>query len=107
MSGTCLVTGASGFVGRAVCARLDLQRIPYVRANRDCAEPCDICDPANVERLFQTNGIETIIHLAAMLPSACRVDPSGAARVNVLASIHLLEAAVRFRVRWFVFGSSL
>ena len=102
-----LVTGAQGFLGRAVRAQ-----VPSIGTDL----PCDITDPAAVAGLFRAESaesvesvesIDTVIHLAGVLPSVCRADPGLAARVNVMGGINLLEAAVRAGVRRVVFGSSI
>jgi UDP-glucose 4-epimerase len=48
-----------------------------------------------------------VIHLAGMLPSACRRNPAEATRINVLGGANLLEVAARAGVQRFVFGSSI
>jgi nucleoside-diphosphate-sugar epimerase len=57
--------------------------------------------------VFESRAIETIIHLAAILPTAAQRDPVRATRVNVLGSLNVLEMAREFGVRRVVFGSSL
>jgi nucleoside-diphosphate-sugar epimerase len=94
-----LVTGAQGFLGRAVCA----QQSSAIGTDL----PCDITDRAAVDGIFRGQAFDAVIHLAGRLPSACRADPGLAARVNVMGSLNLIEAAVQARVRRFVFGSSI
>jgi len=94
-----LVTGARGFLGRAVCAL----HSPSIGTDL----PCDITDRAAVDELFRGQAFDAVIHLAGLLPSACRADPALAARVNVMGSLNLIEAAIRAGVRRFVFGSSI
>ena len=102
-----LVTGANGFVGRKVCARLERESLAFIGIDRRGTEPCDIADAEAVRRLFRAHPIGTVIHLAALLPSACRRDPAEATRVNILGSANLLETAAEFRAKRFVFGSSI
>jgi nucleoside-diphosphate-sugar epimerase len=45
--------------------------------------------------------------LAAVLPTAAQRDPVRATQVNIVGSLNVLELARRFRIRRFVFGSSL
>ena len=98
-----LVTGAAGFLGRYLCARLREEKISHVGIDRDS---CDIRDASAVAQVFRTHPIDAVIHLAAVLPSAARLDPAHATSVNIQGSLHLLEAAARAGVRRFVFGSS-
>ena len=98
-----LVTGAAGFLGRYLCAHLRSERLAYIGIDRDT---CDIRDASAVAQLFRTNQIDSVIHLAAVLPSAAQLDPAHATSVNIQGSLHLLEAAARSGVSRFVFGSS-
>jgi len=115
-----LITGARGFIGRAVC-RL-LQREGYEVIGVDCAADSgtaahlpserelvlDITDAEQLRALFQSRAIGGIIHLAAILPTAAKRDPVLATRVNVQGSLNVLEMAREFGVRRrVVFGSSL
>jgi nucleoside-diphosphate-sugar epimerase len=109
--GMTLVTGADGFIGRRVVACLRARGEEYIASDLGgceivTSEACDITDPAAVAKLFATHSIESVIHLAAILPSACRVNPELATRVNIVGSLNLLEAAARAKVRRFVFSSS-
>jgi UDP-glucose 4-epimerase len=113
-----LVTGGRGFIGRAV-AKL-LQRTGYSVVSLDVAAPADVRDPESVrdvmcdvsnadqlQRVFETERIGGIIHLAAILPTAAQREPLRATQVNVDGSVHLLEMARLFSVPRMVFGSSL
>jgi nucleoside-diphosphate-sugar epimerase len=109
--GATLVTGAAGFIGRRVVACLRAQGEECIASDLEACEivpsdACDITDPAAVAKLFETHSIERVIHLAAILPSACRVNPELATRVNLVGSLNLLEAAAGAKVRRFVFSSS-
>jgi len=100
------VTGANGFVGRNVCARLERESLAF-GIDRRGTEPCDIADAEAVRRLFRAHRIDIVIHLAALLPSACRRDPAEATRVNILGSANLLETAAEPGAKCFVFGRSI
>ncbi len=112
-----LVTGAAGFVGRAVAALLkrSAQRVVLLdqvleSETKDqslCSVACDITDTNSLRRVFEKGPIGGIIHLAAILPTAASSDPVRATEVNVTGSLNLLELAREFRVSRFVFGSSL
>ncbi len=115
--GAILITGAGGFVGRAVATRLQqtgkrlvlLDRSGQANDNSTAFTEiaCDICDAEGLRRVFGAQRITAIIHLAAILPTAAAKNPSQATQVNVIGSLNLLEIARAFNVRRFVFGSSL
>jgi len=68
---------------------------------------CDLSDVKAISALFREHSIDTVIHLAAVLQSQARVDPALATRVNIDATLCLLELAVQARVGRFVFASSV
>lgn len=80
-------------------------------AENDCESKreilCDIGDASQLNRVFESERVGGIVHLAAVLPTAAQRDPLRATRVNVGGSLNLLEMAQRFGVRRVVFGSSL
>ena len=109
-----LVTGARGFIGRAVVKLLQREGYPVLGLDRtDSAESdggqiaMDITDGEQLRKLFQGRAIAGIIHLAAILPTAAQRDPVRATEVNVRGSLNVLEMARQFGVRRVVFGSSL
>lgn len=113
-----LVTGAEGFLGRAVTRLLErsgrrvialdsLAAPSNPAAESTTALRCDIREQTDLESIFAERQIGAIIHLAAILPTAAQRDPVRATEVNVLGSLNLLELGRRFGVRRFVFGSSL
>jgi nucleoside-diphosphate-sugar epimerase len=109
---TVLVTGGSGFVGRATGKALLHAGYRVISAdialvNGAESVVCDITDPAQVRNLFHSEHIDAVVHLAAILPTAAQRDPLRATQVNVRGSLNLLDAVKEFGVRRFVFGSSL
>jgi nucleoside-diphosphate-sugar epimerase len=115
-----LVAGGRGFIGRSVCALLEQKgyRVLSVDQANDHAPHfnsarshrnlhCDLADSAQVRKLFATESVDGIIHLAAVLPTAAERDPLLATRVNIGGSVNLLEMARQFAVLRFVFASSL
>ena len=113
-----LVTGAEGFLGRALVRLLEHsdQRVialdssePAVSEEQSTATKlrCDITDQQQLEKVFRDYEIGSVVHLAAILPTAAQRDPVRATRVNVVGSVNLLELARQFGVARFVFGSSL
>ncbi|MCS7222374.1 MAG: NAD(P)-dependent oxidoreductase [Anaerolineae bacterium] len=121
-----LVTGAQGCIGAWVIYRLvtagyqpfafDLDPTP--RRLRLIATPeeiervhfvaGDITDGDHLMHIVLTQRITHIIHLAALQIPACRADPLLGARVNVLGTLNVFEAARRLRdqVQRVVYASS-
>ena len=124
-----LVTGGAGFIGshlsEALLAR-DCQVLvldnfddfydPAIKHSnlRHCLDDSrfklihgDIRDPSVLESLLADGGFDVIVHLAAkagVRPSIA--DPVGYYDVNVSGTVSLLEAAHKFAVPKFIFGSS-
>jgi UDP-glucuronate 4-epimerase len=112
-----LVTGAHGCIGTWVVRRLvadgadvtafDLDESPRRwRLAMSAAEIAavrrvrgDIADLAALERALDQHAIDRVIHLAALQVPFCRADPPLGARVNVLGTVNVLEAARRRRDR--------
>lgn len=106
----CLVTGASGFVGRTLCRQLQKQGI-RVRAllRVDIPGPWDEVAKGDLTSLTQQDkaiftGIDTIFHLAAI--SHRKASPEQYQRVNVEASYQLAELALENGVKNFIYVSS-
>jgi UDP-glucuronate 4-epimerase len=112
-----LVTGAQGFLGRALTAllkrsgteviALDSAAAESLSSDRTATVVCDITNKDELERVFQDKEIGQIVHLAAILPTAAQRDPLRATQVNIDGSLNLLEMARRTGIRRFLFGSSL
>jgi len=66
----------------------------------------DVTDAAMLERLVRDNGIEAIVHTAALLSTAIRKDPLAGIHVNVMGTAHVLEVARRRQLRRVVLASS-
>jgi len=110
--GAVLVTGAGGQVGRAVCDLLQKAEIPVLPVDLDQSgtRPVRVCDlrcKEDLAQLFRATPLRAAIHLAAILPSAFRLDPLGASDVNVTASIDLMRQSAEGRVKRFIFASSV
>ena len=115
-----LVTGGGGFIGRAVCKLLqrkgyralptELRPDPETLGGPlpEIAEiPCDIRRATHLWTLFQSEPIDSMIHLAAVLPTMAQQRPLLATQTNITGTMNLLEMARQFKLRRVVFASSL
>jgi nucleoside-diphosphate-sugar epimerase len=108
-----LVTGASGFVGRAACAELvgrghdvlALVRRPGSEPAGTTPVPGDLTAPAHLRASLAHHAPETVMHLAAEIAS--QRDPERIREVNVEGTRALLEAAQAAAVKRFVFASTV
>ncbi|SRR5581483_1912429 len=117
---TCFVTGATGFVGRALCEEL-LARRYLVRAGvRRIDDAARLPRHCEVERIESVDGdtqwrsvlrgVTTVVHLAARVHvmQDRAPDPLAAFRkVNVEGTVNLAKQAVAAGVRRFIFISSI
>lgn len=116
--GAVLVTGANGFVGRAVVERLRAAGIPTRAAVRGIQAPFgpdvqivaapDFGSPFDATSLLR--GCDAVVHLAARVHVMGKTDPTGEAlyhRINVAGTIELARQAIAAGVRRFVFLSSI
>jgi nucleoside-diphosphate-sugar epimerase len=108
-----LVTGASGFLGHAVCAELcerghsvsALVRRPGSEPSGTTAVGGDLSDAGALERAVSDAGAECVIHLAAEI--ATQRDPDKIEEVNVHGTRRLLDASEAAGVGRFVFVSTV
>jgi nucleoside-diphosphate-sugar epimerase len=75
-----------------------MERVRFVRG--------DITDAADVRRAVEASRATRILHLAGLQVPFCRADPAAGARVNVLGTIHVLEAAKAVGAERVVYASS-
>jgi nucleoside-diphosphate-sugar epimerase len=121
-----LVTGAQGCIGAWIVKNLISEGVPVTvidldinpRRLRQIASESeitwvdfvqgDISDAPAVARLVEERGITHIIHLAGLQTPACQADPIAGARVNVVGTLVVFEAARRFpeQVQRIVYASS-
>jgi UDP-glucose 4-epimerase len=120
-----LVTGGLGFIGawtaRVLLAQGHAVRTFDLHAQRELfdaiagGEPGeraakvehrtgDITDAQAVDAAVE--GCDAIVHLAAVLIPTARKDPLLGARINVLGTLHVFEAAKRCGVRGIAYASS-
>jgi len=86
---------------RQIASAEMLARVRFVRG--------DISDAAAVGRIIADERITHIVHLAALQVPFCRMDPVRGARVNVVGTVNVFEAALahRERVRGLAYASSV
>jgi len=109
--GLTLVTGANGQIGREVCRQLRTAQVKFLGVDVDQGptedfQTIDLRNKTDVARIFHSQAIRTVIHLAAILPTAFRSDPLLGADVNLTACFELMRQAVSVHVKRFVFASS-
>ena len=103
-----LVTGASGYAGGAVAARLRALGLCVVTGGRaaDNDLKMDLSDPSSVAALTLPAGIDACVHAAAMHEVGCREAPQAAYVVNVAGTRALLQACERAGIRRLVYVST-
>src|SRR6266513_689806 len=105
---TVLVTGSSGFVGRAIMARLPdaigLDPAPSLGTRI----PDDLSDRVRLRDLIARERITHIIHAGGVSgPMVMADDPAGVMAINVTGSMNLLYEAIAGGVTTFVYCSSV
>jgi len=104
-----LVTGADGHLGTAVRRVIESDSgLTGVFSNspRSKEAGVDVTDAAAVNGFIQKHKPDAVIHLPAVLGSACDVDPRAAEAVNVDSVDVLCAAALRGGVRRIVLPST-
>ena len=123
--GPVLVTGAGGCIGSWVLAELTDAGVPAVAfdLHRDLRRPKllmaeselalvdwvtgDIGDPAAVLAAVEASRATAIIHLAALQVPFCKADPVAGARVNVVGTVNIFEAARKHGIKRVAYASSI
>ena len=124
MSRTYFLTGALGCIGAWVVKTLvDRGDTPVVfdlgddpRRIRDLLDEDafarvqfvqgNVTDGDAVHRAVEDSGAQRIIHLAGLQVPFCKADPAKGARVNVLGTIHLFQAAADLGLDRIAYASS-
>lgn len=112
-----LVTGAGGFVGRALVNRLAPHH-HVVALDRDCAAwsglagiGCingDLSEDSTLRKVRGIGPIDTLVHLATVPGGAAERDPEIARRINLDGSLRLIDAVCEGSVRpRVIFASSI
>jgi UDP-glucuronate 4-epimerase len=120
-----LVTGALGCIGAWVVrclvqedvpvATFDLggnpHRLRLIMDDNELAQvqfiTGDITDLDAIEAAVKDTGTTHLIHLAGLQVPFCKADPSLGARVNVVGTVNIFEAAKRAGLRHVVYASSI
>jgi UDP-glucose 4-epimerase len=106
-----LVTGASGFLGKAVMTLLAEQKQRAIgldpRASATTQVVDDLSDRSRLAKLLADKKVTHIVHAGGVSgPMVLADDPLEVITINVLGSLHLLYAAMAAGVRTFVYCSS-
>ena len=106
-----LVTGASGFLGKAVMTLLAEQKQRAIgldpRPSATTQVVDDLSDRAKLVKLLAGEKVTHIIHAGGVSgPMVLADDPLEVITINVLGSLNLLYAAMDTGVRTFIYCSS-
>src|SRR6188508_827118 len=106
-----LVTGASGFLGKAVMKLLAEQKQRTIgldpRASATTQVVDGLSDRSKITKLLTGEKVTHIIHAGGVSgPMVLADDPAEVITVNVLGSLNLLYAAMDTGVRTFIYCSS-
>ena len=112
-----LVTGGFGYLGGRLAQYLASQEgyeillgsrrqskppfwLPQAKVVQTCWD-----SPQGLQEVC--SGVDCIIHLAGMNAQDCAADPDAAMKVNAVATSHLVQAAVRQKVKRFIYMSTV
>ena len=123
--GPVLITGAGGCIGSWAMALLARAGVPAVAFDltEDKRRPRllmpdaelarvrwltgDIADTDSVLKAAQASGATAIVHLAALQVPFCKADPVAGAKVNVVGTVNVLEAARKLGIKRVTYASSI
>ena len=123
--GTVLVTGAGGCIGSWALALLtrtgvpaaaldlseDKRRPRLLMSDEDLAKvrwyTGDISDPEVVTKAAEASRAKAIVHLAALQVPFCKADPIAGAKVNVVGTVNIFEAARKLGIKRVAYASSI
>jgi nucleoside-diphosphate-sugar epimerase len=122
-----LVTGAGGCIGSWIlkelqsegrtCFALDVSTDftrPRLLMSREQLDEitfleCDVTNGSGILRIIEDNNISHIIHLAGLQVPFCKANPAEGARVNVVGTVNIFEAAGKCRqqIQGLAYASSI
>jgi len=119
MAESVLVTGGAGYIGGVVVSQLleqGYQVIVYDNLSKGCLASVpraarfvqgDVADRAALDRLFQQNAIDAVMHFAASIEAGESMHfPEKFFRNNTANTLTLLEAMLAHKISRFVFSST-
>ena len=123
-----LVTGGLGFIGSRVVIHLVKRGIPTIVADinseknkikleknlnkitKDTSlfkfEELDITNFENIENIFRSNQIDSVINLAYGIGTICENNPLLASKINIVGTTSIFEMIIKYKIRRLVFASS-
>jgi nucleoside-diphosphate-sugar epimerase len=105
-----LVTGASGFVGKALLAEFNARGFETIAVggprSMDCDYSVDVSDAAAIEQLAEQKGIDAIVHTAGIAHRFADVSDDEFRRVNVLGVENISGLVEKLGVKHFLLFSS-
>ena len=123
--GPVLLTGAGGCIGSWVLSLLVDAGVPVFALDlvKDTRRPKllmsdselglvkwfvgDIAEPSTIMNAVEESKATSIIHLAALQVPFCKADPIAGARVNVVGTINVFEAARKHKLTRLAYASSI
>ena len=123
--GPVLVTGASGCIGSWVLSLLvdagvgvyaldvqkDTRRPKLLMSDSELGLVTwlvgDISEPTTIMKALEVSKATSIIHLAALQVPFCKADPIGGAKVNVVGTVNVFEAARKHKLQRLSYASSI
>lgn len=112
-----LITGGCGYLGGRLAQYLASQEGYEILlgSRRQTQPPAWLPQAKVVETQWDStqglqevcSGVDCIVHLAGMNAQDCAADPATATKVNTVATAHLIQAAIRQKVKRFVYMSTV
>lgn len=115
--GPVLLTGGSGFLGRALTDALLARDETVVSVDMAIAGDvprsprlhhyaCDIRNREELQRIARIHHVRAIVHLAALVIPACRANPVLGTEVNLIGHLNVLELARELEIDRLIYTSS-
>ena len=116
MIDTVLITGGFGYLGGRIA--VELSRIPgfsvILGSRKSQLTPdwlpqaetvaMDVLEPKTLSKAFE--GVQAVVHLAAMNAYECAADPGKSVLVNTLGTLNVLSAAIDAGIERFIYFST-